>query len=196
MPKSLDSSTLTDPQLEELAAVGLTDVEISNLLGIKPDQWRAQYPSVITKGRARLRQSLRRAQIKSALSGNASMLIWLGKQYLGQRDTRDLNLEAEHRAISITPNVLERLQTSYKLTLEQLRTRGALHAPADASEQAPGGGGGGAPGDRHGVFKTDPLPQNSGLDDGGRVAIDDFVREPGMENPGRAGWKLGNESSF
>ena len=80
MPKKLDSATLTNPQLEELAAVGLTDQEISNLLGITQRQWQVHYPEVITRGRARLRQSLRRAQIKSALSGNASMLIWLGKR--------------------------------------------------------------------------------------------------------------------
>ena len=31
--------------------------------------------------------SLRRSQYQLALKGNASMLIWLGKQYLGQRET-------------------------------------------------------------------------------------------------------------
>ena len=30
--------------------------------------------------------SLRRKQMDVALSGNVSMLIWLGKQYLGQKD--------------------------------------------------------------------------------------------------------------
>jgi hypothetical protein len=29
---------------------------------------------------------LRRRQIRAALDGNITMLIWLGKQYLGQRD--------------------------------------------------------------------------------------------------------------
>ena len=136
----------------------MTDAEISNLLGITRDQWRTHYPEVILKGRARLRQSLRRAQIKAALNGNASMLVWLGKQYLGQRDTRDISLEAEHKAIAITPNVLERLQTSYKLTLEQLRTRGGrLEAPHSEA--------GGDPGDRDGVLKTAHVPRNSELAD-------------------------------
>ena len=174
MPKKLDSATLTNPQLEELAAVGLTDQEISNLLGITQRQWQVHYPEVITRGRARLRQSLRRAQIKSALSGNASMLIWLGKQYLGQRDTRDISLEAEHKAISITPNVLERLQTSYKLTLEQLRTRGSLQAPREEA--------GGDPREGGGVLKTASLDSTdrnessaTGLDGEGYVAVDDYV---------------------
>ena len=110
MPRKLSSETLTAAQLEELVARGLTDSELANLLGISETRWKLRYTSVITRGRARLRQSLRKAQIKSALSGNASMLIWLGKQYLGQRDRLESQVSAEHRAISITPNVLERLQ--------------------------------------------------------------------------------------
>lgn len=34
--------------------------------------------------------SLRRAQFKLALAGNATMLIWLGKQWLDQTDKRDV----------------------------------------------------------------------------------------------------------
>jgi hypothetical protein len=36
--------------------------------------------------------SLRRAQYEAALRGNASMLIWLGKQWLGQTDKADERL--------------------------------------------------------------------------------------------------------
>lgn len=36
------------------------------------------------------KMSLRRAQWKSAESGNASMLIWLGKQWLGQTDKQEV----------------------------------------------------------------------------------------------------------
>ena len=36
--------------------------------------------------------SLRRNQWKAAEGGNTTMLIWLGKQYLGQKDSQDLNL--------------------------------------------------------------------------------------------------------
>lgn len=52
---------------------------------------------VATKRQAGL-VSLRRKQFEVALSGNRTMLIWLGKQYLGQKDrsevdTRDLTIE-------------------------------------------------------------------------------------------------------
>lgn len=38
------------------------------------------------------RASLRRLQWKSANNGNTSMLIWLGKQYLGQTDKNDMSI--------------------------------------------------------------------------------------------------------
>jgi AraC-like DNA-binding protein len=35
---------------------------------------------------------LRKAQMDTALAGNATMLVWLGKQYLDQSDKQDLNV--------------------------------------------------------------------------------------------------------
>lgn len=40
-------------------------------------------------------QLLREAQFEKALSGNASMLIWLGKQHLGQSDNKDIAITTE-----------------------------------------------------------------------------------------------------
>ncbi len=36
------------------------------------------------------KMSLRRSQFKAALDGNPTMLIWMGKQQLGQRDKQDM----------------------------------------------------------------------------------------------------------
>ena len=41
----------------------------------------------MTKGRATLKRRLRRKQLELALEGDKTMLIWLGKQMLGQVDT-------------------------------------------------------------------------------------------------------------
>jgi hypothetical protein len=158
---------LTEDSIEEMAALGLTQSEISDISGVAVSVVRKEYETSLKRGRARLAQSLRKAQIKSALSGNASLLIWLGKVYLGQRDVSNLELNAEHRAISITPNVLERLQTSYKLTMEQVRARGALPTH-DA--QAPAGEAGGVPGDRVGGLKMTALATNSAITNGEGVA--------------------------
>lgn len=39
------------------------------------------------------RISIRRAQFQSANKGNTSMLIWLGKQYLGQKEQQEITLD-------------------------------------------------------------------------------------------------------
>lgn len=41
------------------------------------------------------RRSLRRAQFEQATNGNVTMLIWMGKQYLGQSDTPEENVDIE-----------------------------------------------------------------------------------------------------
>jgi hypothetical protein len=145
---------LTAESIENMAALGLTKAEMTDIAG---QPLGKDYEVSLKRGRARLAQSLRKAQIASALKGNASLLIWLGKVYLNQREISNLELNAEHRAISITPNVLERLQTSYKLTMEQVRARSAL---SDAPAPAPEARAGGVPGDREGVSKTAALSTN------------------------------------
>lgn len=42
------------------------------------------------KGQSLLKASLRRKQINVAMSGNVTMLIWLGKQHLGQHDRQEV----------------------------------------------------------------------------------------------------------
>jgi len=45
---------------------------------------RPEYREVMKRGYALGRISLRRMQMQVARAGNTAMLIWLGKQYLGQ----------------------------------------------------------------------------------------------------------------
>lgn len=89
---------LTEEQLQivdGLAEIQCTDAEIAALLDVSPD-WvarkKAQDPnfsSRIEKGRERGKESLRRKQYKLAQKGHPTMLIWLGKQVLGQRDKHE-----------------------------------------------------------------------------------------------------------
>ena len=41
---------------------------------------------------------LRKAQFDCALGGNATMLIWLGKQYLGQMEKQEINFTGDMSA--------------------------------------------------------------------------------------------------
>jgi len=42
------------------------------------------------------RMSLRRMQWQAAENGNSTMLVWLGKQYLGQKDKQEQTISVEH----------------------------------------------------------------------------------------------------
>ena len=49
------------------------------------------------------KMSLRRQQYKVAEAGNVSMLIWLGKQYLGQKDQQEVEVADSNITFNISP---------------------------------------------------------------------------------------------
>jgi hypothetical protein len=77
--------------VEGMALVGATDTEIGDFCGCSADTIARRFAEVLTKARANMRTKLRRAQFKTALSGNATMQIWLGKQILGQSDKVEID---------------------------------------------------------------------------------------------------------
>ena len=70
----------------KLGALGCTDTEIAAWFGIDQQTLRYNFKDYLVKAREDIKIRLRQAQIKLALSGNCVMLIWLGKQLLGQRE--------------------------------------------------------------------------------------------------------------
>jgi DNA-binding CsgD family transcriptional regulator len=72
--------------VERMAGTGLTKREISKILDLNEDTFNYHYANEYDKGTVILRQKLKKKQISIALSGNVAMLIWLGKQYLDQRE--------------------------------------------------------------------------------------------------------------
>lgn len=75
-----------DADVYKLAAMGCSDREIATWFDVDDNTLRYNFKEIIAKGREELKHNLRRAQIKLALNGNATMLIWLGKNILGQSD--------------------------------------------------------------------------------------------------------------
>ncbi len=72
------------------------DEEVAAFLGMSYSTFKrrkAEDPRLveaIESGRDHGRQALRAAQWSKAIDGNVTMMIWLGKQYLGQSDKTDL----------------------------------------------------------------------------------------------------------
>lgn len=80
--------------VEKLAGIMCTQEEIAayfeiDVSTLKRDaKFCTTYKNAMEKGK----MSFRRQQYKAAEAGNTTMLIWLGKQYLGQRDRNDTQL--------------------------------------------------------------------------------------------------------
>jgi hypothetical protein len=70
-----------------LAAIGMKDTEIADWFGIDNKTLKYNFSIELLKGRELLKQSLRRRQLAVAMSGNPTMLIFLGKNLLGQSDS-------------------------------------------------------------------------------------------------------------
>lgn len=80
--------------LEKLCEMQCTDAEIAAVFEVatKTIERRRKEPEfaeAMERGRLKGCVSLRRAQMKAALAGDRTMLIWMGKQLLGQRDSYD-----------------------------------------------------------------------------------------------------------
>lgn len=76
-----------DPEeVAKLAAIHCTLAEIAAWFGVSHDTIERNFASIIKENREKGRASLRRMQYVAAQGGNVTMLIWLGKQLLGQRD--------------------------------------------------------------------------------------------------------------
>ncbi len=86
-PKIID---IDEEELMKLASYHCTYKEMSKFFGCSMEHLQKNYCKVVDVGRERTRQKLRKAQIDTALDGNPTMLIWMGKQALGQQDQKTI----------------------------------------------------------------------------------------------------------
>ena len=113
-----------DPkQVENLAAIGCTQKEIGLVVGCTDDTLHNRFSDVLEKGWAQRNISLRRAQFKAALSGNAVMLMWLGKQLLNQKQNPEIE-----GALNPLKELVDEYRKRYELLVrprEELATEAA-----------------------------------------------------------------------
>jgi hypothetical protein len=89
-----------DPQMvRRLAGIGCTAQEIAVGCGVGEETLYArlrdtpEIKAAITEGREQGKTTLRRLQWQRAQTGSDTMLIWLGKQVLGQKDKTEITGE-------------------------------------------------------------------------------------------------------
>jgi hypothetical protein len=128
--------------VERAATIGCTAGEIAAVVGLSRSSLYArlgtdpELTAAIDRGRSLGKVTLRRLQWRSAMDGNVSMLIWLGKQWLGQKDRP----ETEHGVTKSLEQVLRELD---EIDREKGSTGaadpapGSVAAPAVAQRVAP-----------------------------------------------------------
>jgi len=77
-------------QVEKLAALRCSNIEIAAFVGCDRKTLYNRFSPEIDKGHQSGKERLRTLQWKSAENGNVAMLIFLGKNLLGQSDRREL----------------------------------------------------------------------------------------------------------
>ena len=76
-----------DPEsVEKLAGYGCTNREIADFYGCTESLIGKSYSSFLIKGRTKGKMRLRQLQWNAAEKGNVAMLIFMGKNLLGQSD--------------------------------------------------------------------------------------------------------------
>lgn len=87
MPAGRPSLKIDPGEVFKLASEGNKVTDIATLLDCSPDTIHNNFSAEIKKGRAEFKKSLRSAQMAAARAGQQSILIFLGKNYLGQKDS-------------------------------------------------------------------------------------------------------------
>ena len=102
-------------QLEKLCCLQCTDEELAEYFGvttrtIENKRKKPEYAEVMKRGRVKGRISVRREQFKLLERGNPSIAIWLGKQYLGQRDVTPIELSGpDGKQLKISWEVIDEI---------------------------------------------------------------------------------------
>ena len=75
--------------VEKMASIGCTLDEIAMVAGLTKDIVKERFDEEFHKGLSNLKAAIRKAQVDTAIrEHNPTMLIWLGKNYLGQREPK------------------------------------------------------------------------------------------------------------
>lgn len=97
-------------QVDKMCAIHCTGEEQAAVLGVDYDtlnracqrEYEVSFAEYFKQKASNGKMSLRRKQFTAAMDGNTTMLVWLGKNWLGQTD------QIEPEAQDLPPIVIER----------------------------------------------------------------------------------------
>jgi hypothetical protein len=128
-------------QVGDLLEKQYTAVAIAAHLGIAEDTLRKRCPVDLgcgfsefsNKRRMRGLEGLRAKQFEVAMAGNVTMLIWLGKQYLGQTDKAEIS-KAGQNAERLARQLAESLRMAEQLITDDIELDSVIDAFAESHE--------------------------------------------------------------
>ena len=131
--------------VEDLGKIQSTHAELAAVLNVSIDTVKdrlandVEFSTAYQRGLENGKSSLRRIQWKSALGGNIVMQIWLGKQYLGQRDMHSTELTGANGEPLVPAQIVVGLDETMRAMLRGVRNRlpGALGAAEAAVAALP-----------------------------------------------------------
>lgn len=139
-------ATFSHRAVQRMAQVGVPDAEIARILGIPVEQLTTEAEEALALGRTLGKVQLRLRQYAAAMSGDRTLLVWLGKQNLGQMDKvaqeisgKDGNpIEHRHAVMSIRAK-LEAMLGGKDAPMVEIDNADdiSLLPAADAADQAP-----------------------------------------------------------
>jgi hypothetical protein len=81
---------INEDEVMKLASYGCTQGEIADFFGCDQTTISRRFASAFDLGRANMKISIRKLQLRRARKGSDTMLIHLGKHYCGQTDRLDV----------------------------------------------------------------------------------------------------------
>lgn len=78
---------IPEEQVAELSKLHCTNKEMADFFEVPLQTFMDNFRDIITKNRLITKQRLRSKQLEVAFNGDRTMLIWLGKQMLGQSES-------------------------------------------------------------------------------------------------------------
>ena len=92
---------IDEQQVRRLAAMQCTHEEIAAFFGVHRNTIGNRFRDIIDQERNKAKASLRRRMFQEAIDGDARMMIWLSKQYLGMSE------KTEHSGEGLRPLTIE-----------------------------------------------------------------------------------------
>lgn len=100
---------IKDPadRIKQLASIGCTDAEIALVCDVGETTLRARFGDLLQRGHAEFKSRIREMQFKRALEGSDTMLIWLGKVVLGQKEQSEILINATDTLAAFVQTIRE-----------------------------------------------------------------------------------------